>query len=458
MAQSLVVLSDSGLPLLWCVSSAASPPPLPFATIGLLSALHSSAAAAHCPLSFLLTSDARLTFGQRGHVVLLLTSHCTLRSTACSAQLLQRVQDGIVLLVGREALEQPTAVERLKRRLRACAALLRVYLSAAVADEAGAFLQLNVGLPEHALRPPLSSPWSPRLDALLTGLSTACSTQHVALYLGHRLLLPSSHFALLHPSDLLSLSMLLLSTEAAPSFGLHDCAVFLSHSLVHRRRVDGATAYRLLIARLSPTLSALLLCGPQPSTERAQLAIDRVWAEQQSGLADWEGTDDCEHAAVLDDRIGAWLLIVRGKKVVRGTRERRTTGSAWETREAEGDAWKLQDALALTEDDGVEETGVRECAERAAAWEQLVAFHHASIDALLRDEAGEAYAEADDALLCAVRSGEQILYARVERCVPVRDARRAAHAHLSALIGRRKQRSSVLLDSLPSPTAAASHR
>ena len=478
MALRLLVLSSAGLPLLSCSSSPALPP-LPFATTGLTSALLSSCSSHDYPLTSLLTSDARTTVLSFSSVVLVLTSHQTQRGVDGSLSLLHQLEDALVLLTGRAALEETKAVERLKRKLRSCTPLLLSLLTATSSSTSPTSIPVQVGLPEYAERPPSSSPLSPLLDDLLTSLSTACSTQHVALYVGHRLLLPSSLFGLLHPSDLLALSCLLLVPPPPPtprqqppsSADLVDRPIFLSHSLVHGQRVDGCTAYRLLQRRLSPALSAVLLCGPTPSREEAQLAIQRVWAKQQRGLADWDGSAEPAHWVEEDEdaaeqpRVSHWLLLVSGKKVVtagmrqrsgrqrsreRGTRSNSASQSVTSTRTAQegaevdeeagrGHRPDVNGAVDEVIDDGACEGG----SDAGEGVEQLLSFYHSSTE-LLHEASGEAYMQLGNADLWAVRSGELALYARVVGCCSVQQSRSLTLSQLQMHLDRRKQRSSVI--------------
>ena len=487
MAVRLLVLSSAGLPLLSSGSSSPHLPPLPFATTGLTSALLSSCNSHDHPLTSLLTSDARISVLPCSAVVLVLCSNQSQRSAESSLGLLRQLEDALVLLIGRAALEEQKAMERLKRKLRSCAPLLRCLLHATAQSSSSPLsVPVQVGLPEAAERPPASSPLSSLLDGLLTSLSTACSTQHVALYLGHRLLLPSSHFALLHPADQLALSSLLLCPPPHPpppafppsSFDLVDQPIFLCHSMVHGQRVEGRTAYRLLHQRLNPTLSAVLLCGPSPSTAEAQRAIDRVWATEQRGLADWDGAAEVgeEDTAADEPRVARWIVLVMGKKVTtggarqrgswRGTTSRRGSGcSGREGTPTRGGGVEEVDEEAqwsnghsgpacgeLVEE--VDDAGSEEADDDSASVEQLMSFYHSSAE-VVQAEGGEAYMQLHDADLWAVRSGEVALYARVVGCSTLQQSRSCAHSTLRKHLDRRRDRSSIIAVRAPHLTAAS---
>ena len=299
MSHCLLVLSDSGLPLYTRTSDKQSTS-LPFSTTGLLSALHSSSAAQHFPISTLHTADATMHFLQQDHIVLMLASH----SPQLQQHILARMRDCLVLLLGRRSLQDEKQLQRQKRRMRQCTPMMDWWMQ----QEQRGWDRLT-GLPAWTLSGGTDSAW---MSGLLSEVSTQCGTRHVCLYERERLLLPSSQYASLHPHDLLSIAAYIATlshhvstshTPAAPSSAstpppavqsttsaVHDQPIYLSHSTLHKRQVDGNTAYRLLVVPLQPSTSLyiVLLCGPTPSTEQVEQSVGRLAMKHDEQLKEWD--------------------------------------------------------------------------------------------------------------------------------------------------------------------------
>ena len=306
MSHCLLILSDSGLPLYTRTSDKQSAS-LPFSTTGLLSALHSSSAAQHFPVRALHTADASVQLVQQDSAVLLLASH----SPQAQSHPLERMRDCLVLLLGRRALQDERQLQRAKRRMRQCTPMLDWWMRPQRTWDT------LTGLPHYSMHGTAAAEWA---GELLSEVSAQCGTRHVCLYDGERLLLPSSQYAQLHPHDLLSIAAYIATlaqhastphtpaAAASPSSpaqpaaashsGAHDQPIYLSHSTLHRRQVDGSTAYRLLVCPLQPSaaLHAVLLCGPSPATEQVERAVGRAAMKHEATMAQW-GRDETPQPA-----------------------------------------------------------------------------------------------------------------------------------------------------------------
>ena len=321
MSHCLLILSDSGLPLYTRTSDKQSTS-LPFSTSGLLSALHSSSSAQHFPISTLHTADATMHFQQQDHVVLMLASH----TAQLQPHILLRMRDCLVLMLGRKALQDEKQLQRSKRRMRQCTPMMDWWMH----EHQRGWDRLT-GLPEWTLDGTTSMSW---MSELLSEVSGLCGTRHVSVYDRERLLVPSSQYASLHPHDLLSIAAYIATlshhassshTPAVPSSNhtlpppppaqsaasaVHDQPIYLSHSTLHKRQVDGNTAYRLLVVPLQPSSSlyTVLLCGPSPSAEQVEQSVGRLAMKYDEQLREWDQNRLVQTDAAEDVLLAGVLL------------------------------------------------------------------------------------------------------------------------------------------------------
>ena len=298
MSHYLLILSDSGLPLYTRASDKQSTT-LPFSTTGLLSALHSSSSAQHFPISTLHTADATMHFLQHDHIVLMIASH----TPQLQPHILYRMLDCLVLMLGRRALQDEKQLQRLKRRMRQCTPMMDWWM-----QQDGRGWDRLTGLPEWTPNRATDANW---MSELLSEVSGLCGTRHVCMYERERLLLPSSQYASLHPHDLLSIAAYIAtlshhtSTSHTPAISsgasslplptqprasaVYDQPIYLSHSTLHKKPVDGDTAYRLLVVPLQPSTSlyVVLLCGPSPSTELVEQSVGKPAMQHDERLREW---------------------------------------------------------------------------------------------------------------------------------------------------------------------------
>lgn len=243
-------------------------PPVPFASKGLLSVVQSQASEAGFAVKRLTCDDAQIVYRvyAGGLVVVLATSE----STASDGMLLGRVDaihSAFSFLVGGPALARmPTLkgmrpVEAAKRSLRTAGALVGEML---VGEREDSSFQVLLDYPEVAPLPESLV----EAQAAMALLGEAVESRHAAVYVRHRLCACTAAWRGLAKRDLLNISSLLRTQQAA---AMADAPVFLA-SLG-----DGKSPLRLLKIDLAEDVVLCTVCGPSPSLEEAHGRVAALW-------------------------------------------------------------------------------------------------------------------------------------------------------------------------------------
>ena len=261
----LLLLNDAGFPL-FSRSYGLPASAFSFATMGLLSAVHSAAGNSGFGVRRLQSQDGVVLYDTRpGGLILLLASSDTQASESLLRGKLSQIYDALLFVVGRTKIQDLRNVERTKRQIRSAANLLSLFLI-----EDAHLLQMGTGAPEACIAT------QTRLFDDLRALAKACHTSHAALYAQHRMYVWTEEWASLDSRDLFTVSCFLRSCSPAQA---RDVPVYLAHSTLAAVGAPppppgsaGKTPYRLLTISLMHDLELVLLCGPTPSLMDAMSA------------------------------------------------------------------------------------------------------------------------------------------------------------------------------------------
>lgn len=265
----LLVLNDGGYPLFsrsYGLPSAA----FSFATMGLLSAVHSSAGNTGFGVRRLSSHDAHLSYRScTGGIILVFASSDVHADEEDMDRRMGQMYDAIVFVNGKNKIQDTRNVERTKRQIRSAAPLLSLFLL-----DDSFLLHMCTGLPEVCLLD----------DSLFTTVSTLaglCGTRHAALYAGGRLGAWTADWCLLDGRDLFTVACFLRSATPAQA---RDVPVYLAHSTLGGTQASvGRTPYRLLTIAIATQMELVLLCGPSPTiVDAMQLVTSTILGQPTS--------------------------------------------------------------------------------------------------------------------------------------------------------------------------------
>lgn len=139
----LLLLTDAGFPL-FSRSYGLPSEAFNFPTMGLLSAIHSSAGNSGFSITRMSSKDAHIIYRMftGGLIIVFSTSDLHLSEDSIYAKMGQ-IYDSLVFLIGRPKLQDLRHVERTKRQIRSCANILSQFLV-----EDSYLLQMGTGIPE----------------------------------------------------------------------------------------------------------------------------------------------------------------------------------------------------------------------------------------------------------------------------------------------------------------------
>ncbi|XP_034410628.1 protein fuzzy homolog isoform X2 [Cyclopterus lumpus] len=264
--QLLCLTASSGVPLFTRGASKQ----LPFSVIGSLNGVHMFGAGQGAVLSSCETEGGGKVVWRvfQDSVMLIAVSGGGQGGTGSSKleevrlrRLLENVWSCMVLVLGQDELTDVKNVERLKRDLRSCFALIDQLL-----EERQEGILGNLTHCADSLLPPNPT----LLQEALDGFSQAAESEFGCLVVHGRVAAATEKWWRLAPQEVVLLSALMRSLSASGSASC-DYPVFLPKG-------SPTVAHRLLRFQLLPGADVCVLCGPTPSLHRAESGlVGRFW-------------------------------------------------------------------------------------------------------------------------------------------------------------------------------------